>query len=1759
MEVARPPAVVAGMQLTFMPAEAMRRRAVAEIRVQNTRDQRAPRAMGPMDERMGGSTATSRCKTCGNSPLVCWGHAACIPLPMPIYSPILTKQVLKPCRCVCYACCKPLLRKGDPKEVVLPPIGDPRRLDAMHKQATRRKKRGLACPWCGVLQPYLEVPRQRIQIISDWKLKGGSELNLLLGHISSAEKTKSEKKPIDPWRFEDDGSPQASEKVPIEILARNTWLLTENERQELRDIAKEWKKDTEKKFEEDKAQDEELEEEKGKISKDNYFPEEEAAVLRSPKAWLRKLQQGLFAFRVFAARPWNAAMTFAVLDGMSQETVKHIGITGVSHAGMKPKWTDEYLHPRHMMLRVFPVTPPSCRQSLVVVEGSKREKPDDLTTATTNLAKQARMAWKHARGTDLYGPLKSKNSVPVIDYEMEWKNFHLDEHPIIAKTGFDHLDVPTMTAAGMNTFMRACPALCSKLQEEAACVIANDGRKTAKMTSRNNAPLETIKKLIDGKKGIFRQNLLGNRCDFTARSVIYGDAFIAVDQVAIPESMANRLSYPVKVTEINRADLQRRVHYGDNREAAPAHLVAANVRGARCVKYEDGTVVLLKYLDEETRASLPLPIGAEVHRWVIDDDVGLFNRQPSLHKYAIMAFRLLIREKGYAIGMNPLCTGPFNADFDGDEMNLHIPQTEQARAEALILMSVAVNNVNVRNSSMTFGLVQDPLTQAHRLGSRDVFFNQEEFMQLVAQIEKPRNFGKRSLPPPAVFYKKNGVWHKQYTGKQVWSLLLRDQLFMDPPVGKTAKDIFNDPEESVVLIREGELLAGRLQAAQLKTGRNSLSHLMALYVGKSEATQFLSDTQRVMNYALLRVGFTSSPSHMRPPDAVYNHAKTWVDSTLDRLRTVLRRPGMEQAPQKWLEAQISKVLMYVMMFMSKTLLGAMDRTKSGAENCIVRMIRAKAKGSPMNIMQIGGGIGQQTVQNTRLCGGVVRRRERSVPSMMPGDSGAVAGGFVPEPFLAGLTPEGSYFHDNAGREGLVNTSVRTAETGYNERQSASHLQPAVAEADGSVTYGGTLLQELYGADGFDASWLHPVFVPPIVLSDLKIIEAFAGHLDIIEELQKWRNTYRGGGIGTWTGPRLTVKPGLPFSLHKLLQIEVRKSCYKTAITTQNWSKTALPALKDFFAKLLQLRTLKSLLPLFMSCLWDSRPEVLTPVQGVDKTKTFTPQSRGVSLEEYKAALQNALVFFHRALISDGEACGVQAAQSIGAPATQGTLDTFHQTGFSEGVQVIHGFQRQKELLNTSTASRGKTKTPTMLIAVREQVSDAQLERHVRSLITSQLSSLVETSMVCYDPVRQTGGTRVREDIDLVARCESLFGLEIDMIPGDIGTVAERSKVSPAKFVLRVILDRERTRAARLTPAIVSRAISKHQMWCSIMHSDETDSEWVLRIRLWKNETDVQCRRALSVMLRDAKVAGLGSIGRAVVLRKGEQRVGADGSLESVERRRVLTEGTAFMAVAKLPWVDWPATLTNNVYVVYRALGVHAAVMALIRELRQVINGDGKEAVGLRHIVLLAQSMAITGAIRPVTHNGFRNTPEMGALATAAFEKGTETIADASMRGTVDALTSSTQNVLLGQRVPVGTGRVHLITEESLSKCIIPHHKSGPLVKEAVVSSRGTGIGFYDSEIGVVAGVEEGIKGVARPISDNESSWNDLTPQGPAPFGATGSVQNIVSSCEFESPQKRRRINHESSLATDTMLRLQKLLGVTKSSKVDQHVYDPLKF
>ena len=572
---------------------------------------------------------------------------------------------------------------------------------------------------------------------------------------------------------------------------------------------------------------------------------------------------------------------------------------------------------------------------------------------------------------------------------------------------------------------------------------------------RSGRPLKTISQRLKGKDGRFRGSLSGKRVNFSARTVISPDPNMSIGEVGIPLAIANEMSVPIRVTPFNIEEVRAMVLNG------PIRKTLSDPCGANYAIRPDNRRVRLNELTCETVAEQLEP-GWAVDRQLKNNDIVLFNRQPSLHRMSIMAHRIILMD-GRTFRLNPAVCPPYNADYDGDEMNLHVPQTEEARAEAHMLASVYKNILSPRFGGPIIGGIHDHISGIFLLTHTLRWFTKEEIISLI-KFNPPEH-----LPEPGKVEDGKEYW----SNKQVFSMILPDDLNM---VFRSSS--CDDCEEckksgcekdSYVQIINGQLLTGTIDKKSIGAFKGNILQRIIRQHGQRRGAQFIDDVTKLSIRAIMFDGFSFGIDD----EDLSKSSHKQIDEGLDEaMRDVERRiqiyeeGQLEPMPGRTLEETLEMQIMQV-LGKARDKTGDIAGRHLGLSNSAVVMAVSGARGSMLNLTQMAGCIGQQAVRGERISRGY---EDRTLPHFKRGDRGAPAHGFVRNSYKSGLTPTEFFFHAIGGREGLVDTAVRTSQSGYLQRRMINALQDLKVAYDLTVrTTGGRIIQFQYGEDNTDPS------------------------------------------------------------------------------------------------------------------------------------------------------------------------------------------------------------------------------------------------------------------------------------------------------------------------------------------------------------------------------------------------------------------------------------------------------------------------------------------------------------------------------------------------------------------------------------------------------------------------------------------------------------------------------------------------------------------
>lgn len=1264
-------------------------------------------------------------------------------------------------------------------------------------------------------------------------------------------------------------------------------------------------------------------------------------------------------------------------------------------------------------------------------------------------------------------------------------------------------------------------------------------------TGGGQVQMTGIKQQLEAKSGLFRQHMMGKRVNFSCRSVIGPDVFLDTNEIGIPESFAKLLTVPEPVTPMNVKQMQRAVLNGPNvypgatavedwkssgeprvvkfvsatpkkRLEAQASLLIQN-RLAQHKKYRndhyDSQVGSTEVIGDamSNRAGV---IPKRVHRHLKTGDIVLFNRQPTLHRVSIMAHRVRVLPGERTIRFHYANCGSYNADFDGDEMNVHIPQDYLARAEAEELMLSSKHYIVPTSGAPIRGLIQDHIAAATLLSYRDTFIEREEFMQLLyAATEKlmsrpHRSSEKYILPRPAIF-KPQQLW----TGKQLISAVLlvvregRPGLSLQART-KTKANIIGT-EEAEIVFRDGQLLKGIMDKSSLGSSMYGIVHAIQEAYGCDASDDFLSAMSRLCVFYMRCHGHSTGVEDLllheegererqqilsrsvkdvgvKVTNAVYAEMSKGAKHNFSRAKTLsgarlliqemIRRDGDEAEDRldTAMKSALNKISSNVMQKCVPVSL-----KKSFPFNGFALMTNTGAKGSAVNSAQISCLLGSTVLEGKRVprMGG----SGATLPCFAPFDAAPNAGGFISGRFLTGIAPQEFFFHAMSGREGLLDTSLKTANSGYLQRCLVKHMEGVRLHYDYTVRDSdNSVLQFVYGDDGIDPSksrWLNEK-----VEWQTENEECLQDSADKDEDSKE--SIFEGVRPKESTSDTL-IERASPGALPKLGAI------------SESYNDAVLRAEKNTGKKV-----------------------------------------RRFLEKRYRAAT-----------LEPGEAVGVVAAQGVGEPSTQMTLNTFHHAG-SSSAHVTLGIPRLRELLLTAVKY---PKTPSMRLPIEGKnagVDARDLSKRLQKIPLVDL--MVAVSVKELGLIILSSGTAASSNISIrnigiilefpgenVYKKQLGFDFNLiqkfvvdDFLPAfsqrlkkEIRRVCSDSAQQASQAVniyMSVATNPEGlddqhgnssdTDAKSATENAASgsegeedpsdghgedsddegRSSSDEEVDDAIEENNEEGRETRKQIKtlieehadvediLFEEESKETAKKRESKKRSEAKKKPNDVNGAVVVDGYGGFALGqmgyVTGSFKGIGRRKlvfrwglpavllgkldiavliketasnimiqevelisrcfieststgtsVITEGSNIEAIQEIgaDLVDLNRIETNDMYGILNKYGVEALRAALIKEFVKVFDAYGIP-VNIRHLLLIADYMTVHGGYRGFNRSSMDSTPS--AFQRITFETSVNFLTDGAVNGTEDFMKNPSAAIALGQIYEGGTGGFQLMQE-----------------------------------------------------------------------------------------------------------------------------------
>ena len=1212
--------------------------------------------------------------------------------------------------------------------------------------------------------------------------------------------------------------------------------------------------------------------------------------------------------------------------------------------GFSPKWC----LPSWLIITVLPVVPPSVRPSVRQYNSQRSE--DDLTNKYYEIIKSCQT-------------LRDKLA----------KNVNISPEQL--KPYIDDVQYNVIT------------------------LFNNDIKGIPQALTRGGRPMKTLRQRLSGKEGRIRNNLMGKRVDYSARSVISPDANLSIEELGVPYKIAMSLTFPEVVNKHNINRLYQLVRNGT--KVYP---------GARTIKrLKDGKI----YMIPDDTSKVILNFGDTVNRHLINGDIILFNRQPSLHKMSMMAHKVRVME-GNTFRLNVDVCKPYNADFDGDEMNMHVPQSLQTAVELKYLAAVSKHIISPSSNEPIIGPAQDNLVGLFKITDDNVFFTQQEVMNMLVGIEKFNG----EIPEPSFVDGKVPKW----TGKQIYSVIL-------PPI-----TFYNAISKKNPLLKDVVIEAGILKQGQIeKKSSVAILHQIFNDYGHREATRYLNDLQRIVTRYMIRSGFSVGISDLlvdkeirkRNEEAILQGKKDIVELTKKVHLNILEdiTDGLDLLYEARVKGVNSNVVKNIVKNTIKNL---------SLDNRINYIVTSGSKGSEVNIQQMMCLLGEQAIDGKRVPLGFT---DRTLPHYPRYENGAESRGFISSNFVNGLNPQEFFFHAMAGREGVIDTAVKTANSGYLQRKLVKSMEDLKVAHDSSVrSSNNDIVQFCYGYDGFNSADLEKQSSRFIKINiDTLNKNYYFDTTDKYEyvmkpEIEKMKK------IDNWKQIMLDHNKKLEKLIEEFHNIYTKFSkiddiqlYYPVNFNRLIMNTTKLFKLEDVNkADIHPIEMLQEIEKLLDYCKVNGNHSITSELLMWDYlSPKILLRDKKFNRMAFMHVINAIKSRFKSTLAEGGEMVGPLAAQSLGEKTTQMTLHTFHSAGIAEKSAVTQGVPRLNELLmNTKNP---KNSSCEIFLDEEHRFNREMAEKVANNIELTTIGDVIASTAIYLEP---------NNDYDKVLAEDREF-MEIYKVFSEMDPRATQIPENP--WVIRLEFDRRKIIDKKITMEDINRILSINMPQASLMYMDDNAAKLVFRLRLSfqsnsnKANDDIIFLEEKIKEISDIVIKGVDGITKVYMSADpqfmNQVVVKENGSFVSKAEITLSTDGSNLFDILTRKGIDDTRTFSIDPNEMYAIFGIEAARFQIQYQLIQVLAGSSI-SLSPRHLDLLCDKMCQNGDIMAISRHGLKKE-NIGPLAKASFEETTDQFLEASLFGAFDNIKGVSSNIMVGQIPICGTGDSTVMLDEEM--------------------------------------------------------------------------------------------------------------------------------
>lgn len=962
---------------------------------------------------------------------------------------------------------------------------------------------------------------------------------------------------------------------------------------------------------------------------------------------------------------------------------------------------------------------------------------------------------------------------------------------------------------------------------------------------------------------------------------------------------------------------------------------------------------------------------------------------------------------------------------------MHMPQDDEASAELRNLAAVPRQIISPANNSPIIGIFQDSLLGLYRFTRENIAFDTRNAMNLLMTHS---NVNKALFGSPETFIKNFDIFTQ----------------ILPPLSTRYQNGLFDgDKEDKKTSNNIIEILNGKMMRGQLDKSVKKLIHSIFNDFGFQASSDFIDHLQGIvteyMKTSAFSVGISDLIADTETNDKIaqaITKKKKQVKDIIDQLQIGVFENNSGKSNEEEFETQVNNILNK-----AREEAGKIGRNSLDKNNRFVVMVNAGSKGSDINIAQMISCLGQQNVDGKRIGYGF---EDRSLPHYTKFDDGPEARGFVESSFVQGLSPQELFFHAMGGRVGLIDTAVKTSETGYIQRRLIKGMEDLKVEYDMTVRNNmGKIVQFEYGDDSMETTKVEGQSLP---LIDMTTEEIYT-HYTLPDE-ESSENKLNGSTFTTEANQRIqSQKQQLKHKTLEKIQtmLERRKLLLENVFLHEYNKNVNCPV---HFQRIInnvrhqlhiQSNSMVDITPLECFEIVEECKDTMRNIRSVKFNQLFdtlfdyymNPKDliyiHRMNRKSLDYLCQVILTNYKKAIVTPGEMVGMIAAQSIGEPTTQLTLNTFHAAGISSKSNVTRGVPRIQEILSLSK----DTKNPSLSIYLKpeEQHNKLKAQQLMYVLEHTQLRDVVESVSICYDP--DNLNTLIDEDKELIAQYR-----EFEMMAEECADVSPL-ETQRSKWIIRFILDKEAMLDKNITMDDVHFAMNagyKDEIEC--VFTDFNTDKLVFRVRLMdmlkkksatqglngldQNDEIYMLKNIQENMLNNIILKGAKNITK-VILRKLKDNVVREG-LDYVKKEAWVldTIGTNLLDILSFEDIDNTRTFSNDIIEIYNVLGIEATRQCIYNEIADVLEFDGTY-INYHHMALLCDRMCYSKSLISIFRHGINNDT-IGPIAKATFEETPEMFLRAARHAEFDNMRGVSANVMCGQEGNFGTASFQVVVD-----------------------------------------------------------------------------------------------------------------------------------